>query len=805
MKNSYLAVVLNSYHLKIFKNKISLIKGVEMRIFWKISSVILFMALLIIIFFSSYIYNNIKNDIIDEFNSSSTKQINQLDKFIDFFLNELKNDIEMACKDSIMKKIDQSINTMLDDSLPASSIPEYNSEIDKEILEIFKNYHDSHPSVTMISLGTEYGGYIEYPIYALGRNYDPRIRPWYLRGVENAGKVVITSPYLTLFSKLPQISAVLTTSDNSGNVSGVLSIDVTLDVITQLVEQNLTYKKGELLVIDKNGKIIASSVDKKRLFKNISTVNTLFSEYKQFGEYETIESDNHTYHLISKKSDKTDFYYMIISSNSEILEDLNKRTTHVVRLAFLVLVPLFILVFLLCRNLSRPLEKLSGYMLNFASGDLNIRSDVKGSKEINLINKNFNLMADMLQKNIIEINQYNEELQCLNEELEKNNVELNNSYEKINEHTYEMEELISITSRICISAFNRDHSFLKDLLETLMSFIKKVDYGSISIIEGEEWKFIWSVGHDIDGLKELKLQKEYLIFKENGTQIVDTMEFNSKNIPNEIFDKLCKYSRPIKSSIVSNLSFNNKLIGSISLDIAKDSSKEFTDNELRMVNAFSNIASAFLTMQNYMKAHGKFQSDLLTALIGLLEIHDPYTKGHSLNVANYSSLIAKEMNLEQNLISRIYWAGMVHDIGKVLIPSLILTKPSQLTDEEYDMIKKHPEWGARVLKSFDALKDISLYIRHHHERWNGTGYPDELSGTEIPLASRIICIADTFDAMTSDRPYRAKLNKEEAYNEILKNSGTQFDTNIVKAFQRVFKKLNDENSFVFNHMDGGEE
>ena len=338
-----------------------------------------------------------------------------------------------------------------------------------------------------------------------------------------------------------------------------------------------------------------------------------------------------------------------------------------------------------------------------------------------------------------------------------------------------------------------------------MSFIKKVDYGSISIIEGEEWKFIWSVGHDIDGLKELKLQKEYLIFKENGTQIVDTMEFNSKNIPNEIFDKLCKYSRPIKSSIVSNLSFNNKLIGSISLDIAKDSSKEFTDNELRMVNAFSNIASAFLTMQNYMKAHGKFQSDLLTALIGLLEIHDPYTKGHSLNVANYSSLIAKEMNLEQNLISRIYWAGMVHDIGKVLIPSLILTKPSQLTDEEYDMIKKHPEWGARVLKSFDALKDISLYIRHHHERWNGTGYPDELSGTEIPLASRIICIADTFDAMTSDRPYRAKLNKEEAYNEILKNSGTQFDTNIVKAFQRVFKKLNDENSFVFNHMDGGEE
>ncbi len=758
-----------------------------MRIFWKISLIVLFLSLLLIIFFSLYIYDNTKKDFINDFKSSSVNQISQLDKFIDFFLENIKNDLNMLSTFPVLKKIDQTINSMIDENLPEKSIPEYDSEIGREILEIFKSYYHSHPSVTMVSLGTEYGGYIEYPFVELGRNYDPRNRPWYLSALNQNGEVVMTPPYITLFSQLPQIAAVTTVESENGDVLGVVSIDVTLESLTQLVEKTLTYRKGEFFMVDENGKIFASSEAKNILFENISSVNPLLKQYKNFNQYEVLRHNGHDYHVVTSKAEQANFYYIIASSDFEILSEMNERAWYVIGVALFVFIPLFLLIFLLSKNISKPLEHLSGCMREFASGNYGMRSAAKGSREIVYINDNFNSMADSLEKNIHEINHYNEELQCLNEELEKNNAELNSSYDKINEYTYRMEELISITSRICISAINRDHNFLKDLLEILMTFIGKADYGSISVIENMEWKFVWSIGHDIEGLKELNLLKDYLVFKDDGTQIVDTMEFNSNNIPKEIYEKLTEYTRPIKSSIVSNLIFNDRLIGSISLDIAKNSDKEFTQNELRMVSAFSNIASAFITMQTYMIEHGRFQKDLLSALIGLLEIHDPYTKGHSLNVANYSVLIAREMKLEQKLISRIYWAGMVHDIGKILIPSSILTKPSRLTEDEYEMIKNHPIWGARVLESFEALKDISSYVMHHHEKWDGSGYPAKISGNEIPLVSRIICVADSFDAMISDRPYRKKLSAREAFSEILKNSGTQFDCDIVKAFTEVFK------------------
>jgi PAS domain S-box-containing protein len=179
---------------------------------------------------------------------------------------------------------------------------------------------------------------------------------------------------------------------------------------------------------------------------------------------------------------------------------------------------------------------------------------------------------------------------------------------------------------------------------------------------------------------------------------------------------------------------------------------------------------------------GKFQKDLLLSIIQILELYDMYTKGHSENVARYSALIAEKVNPDPVWIQQVYWAGLVHDIGKLLVPTQVLNKPTRLTDEEYELVKMHPVWGAKVLMTSERLLEIGQFVLHHHERFDGNGYPDKLSGDTIPIASRIIAVADAYDAMVSERSYRTPFPKEEAIQELLKNKGTQFDPRIIDVF-----------------------
>jgi len=143
-------------------------------------------------------------------------------------------------------------------------------------------------------------------------------------------------------------------------------------------------------------------------------------------------------------------------------------------------------------------------------------------------------------------------------------------------------------------------------------------------------------------------------------------------------------------------------------------------------------------------------------------------------------MIAEELRIDATDFKRVYWAGLVHDIGKILVPSDILKKKSALTKEEYTVIQKHPQWGAEVLHSSEKLKEIAEYVLFHHERWDGTGYPIGLSGEEIPYISRIISIADALDAMTSDRPYRKGMGVTIAFQELERGAGSQFDPDLVR-------------------------
>jgi HD-GYP domain-containing protein (c-di-GMP phosphodiesterase class II) len=170
-----------------------------------------------------------------------------------------------------------------------------------------------------------------------------------------------------------------------------------------------------------------------------------------------------------------------------------------------------------------------------------------------------------------------------------------------------------------------------------------------------------------------------------------------------------------------------------------------------------------------------------------IEAKDYYTRGHSDGVTRYAVEIAQEMGLPEKEIEIIKHAGILHDLGKLGIDNAILRKPGKLTDEEYNLVKKHPELGENMLMPLKFLKDEKSIVRHHHERFDGTGYPDGIKGKAIPLGARIIAVADTFDAITSDRPYRPIYPMNKAVEEIRECSGTQFDPSVVEAFLQLIK------------------
>lgn len=172
-----------------------------------------------------------------------------------------------------------------------------------------------------------------------------------------------------------------------------------------------------------------------------------------------------------------------------------------------------------------------------------------------------------------------------------------------------------------------------------------------------------------------------------------------------------------------------------------------------------------------------------------LDAKDQYTHGHSLRVTLYSLVLAKEMNLSDSTLEEIETAGLLHDIGKVGIPQSILCKPGKLTEEEFEIMKTHPEQGEKIVKKIKKLSIISDWLKTHHERWDGKGYPLGLSGEDIPISARIIALADTYDAMTSTRSYRNALSHEEAIAEIARCSGTQFDPKFAELFIQIQDKI----------------
>lgn len=251
---------------------------------------------------------------------------------------------------------------------------------------------------------------------------------------------------------------------------------------------------------------------------------------------------------------------------------------------------------------------------------------------------------------------------------------------------------------------------------------------------------------------------------------------------------------------------DNNLIGAIHsvLDVTDQKENEKNSNELIDIYASSinelkaketgaqKGRDAFLNMLEDISESYKELEDLFLKLIlvmvNALDAKSPWTKGHSERVSIYAEQIAREMLIDEDEIKDIKLAGLLHDVGKIGTYDYLLDKPGKLTKEEFDIVKKHPEQGADILKEIKQLRDIIPFIKYHHEKLDGNGYPHKLKGNKIPLGARILHVADSFDSMTSDRPYRPAPGIKYALSELEKYKGMQFDLQVVEAFLSVLEK-----------------
>jgi HD-GYP domain-containing protein (c-di-GMP phosphodiesterase class II) len=218
----------------------------------------------------------------------------------------------------------------------------------------------------------------------------------------------------------------------------------------------------------------------------------------------------------------------------------------------------------------------------------------------------------------------------------------------------------------------------------------------------------------------------------------------------------------------------------------------FRQNELRLLTSMAEQVAAVIANTDLYRDLERFIVNMVKSLVHAIEAKDVYTRGHSERVSEYSMRIAEVLSLDKKDRDNLQWASILHDIGKIAISEQVLNKPGRLTDREYHHIQDHSRHGFNILSPLEQLSESLPAILHHHERFDGGGYPDGLKGEEIPLLARIIAVADTYDAMTSDRAYRPAKLQEEALEILEEVAGTQLDPRLAELFVEMIRQELDE-------------
>lgn len=641
----------------------------------------------------------------------------------------------------------------------------------------------------------------------------------------------------TMIETMIEKSSVVLTESVVANIESSMKSGHTTAINTILHDAKVHENIKELRIIDKTGLIIHSA-DTNDIGKELTEE-----------EREKIFNSKRNHFYFTNTKNNLDSYTRIINSpecnichdskepfiaivETEIsLDDLGnyirieKRNT-ILSSAIMIMLIVAVIFAFLTAYVDRPIRSLIAAMREIELGNFNVVSSVQSSNEMSTLSIHFNAMTtrlkDLMNSKVVNEREltraeeklaHHHETQLLNERLEEQLAEIENLNVSLEERIEEVEQA-SFTIADLAGELEQKNSNLEHAIDRL-STIYKIGLAINSTI-------------DIDRLFNLIVQKTtstleaqigYIILydKEQQTLNVTNLIGNGKLLAPQRaikmkdtgvsawvinnrqplliadinqapqFDRFSELGYERKTLICAPLMVMDDIIGTISV-VNKTNDGQFYSSELEMLTTIA--AQAAIAIKNATLYDEQQQTYLNTiqALVTAIEASDSYTKGHSERVTRYSVEIGRSFDLPADRLQILERAAILHDIGKIGIDLSLLNKEGKLSAHDITELQLHPVIGMKILEPIEFLKDVRTCIGQHHERYDGMGYPNHIKKDDQLLESRILCVADAFDAMTSDRPYRKALTLDVAITELLENSGTQFDPAVVDIFVAILEE-----------------
>lgn len=365
-------------------------------------------------------------------------------------------------------------------------------------------------------------------------------------------------------------------------------------------------------------------------------------------------------------------------------------------------------------------------------------------------------------------------------QLKKKAYQLEETNETMKKMFLSTKDIMKHIGDVSVTNQKLSNEFFVTMFEMAKDVFMKFDKASLFVRSSKQVVCIKSFGYDEAILTEMNIDPVKYNLNYNKPVLIVDKEYIYPN-DEKIKETLKTLYPEIKESIRMIIYFDGKPVAGMAFDITMDNPDTFNDNDLKSFQEFYELINSYYKMLVVHNANQAYRDDVTIGFVRALGMFDSYTGNHSQEVAFLALEIATRMKLPQEQINRIYWSSIVHDIGKIGVPPEIIRKDGKLTNDEYEEVKMHSMHGFNVLNSINGLKDVALRVKHHHERWDGLGYPDGLVGNEIPLCSQILTVCDAVSAMSMDRVYSNSKSIKEMLDELIKEKGKQFSPKVAEV------------------------
>jgi response regulator RpfG family c-di-GMP phosphodiesterase/HAMP domain-containing protein len=529
----------------------------------------------------------------------------------------------------------------------------------------------------------------------------------------------------------------------------IFTAEINESYILRGVAETACPPMAEMCVLDHSGKMLFSSQSD---FDSLPANNLSGMVHSPAGGFDWKHEDKEYFAVFWSLFTKHEFFtpkWIIVmrEPRDEVLAPRNDFRNNFISILILTFLVVLLLSFRQIKRNLIPLQKLQEGTHGIARHDLKTRVSVKSGDEFEELADAFNAMAGRLEKQFDAMGTMNEIDRSVLSAL---------STEKI---------VVAVLARLgelfpcdCagLALFPRSDDSHGEMYINTECSAKNIRMESIQLIPGE--------------MQALEANPEMLVLSLAGK-------------PPAYLASLSEYG--MKSFLVLPVIVNNKLSGFMALGY-RNPSAQADEDRIHARQIADQIAVA-LSSARLIEDLEELSWGTLYALARTIDAKSPWTAGHSERVTSLSLQIGTIMKLSQKELDNLHRAGLLHDIGKLGVPVEILDKPSRLTEEEFALMRKHPEFGARILEPITAYRAVLPLVLYHHENYDGSGYPEGLSGERIPMGARIFALADVYDALASDRPYRHAMEEWEVLDYIKSGSGTEFDPKVTEAFLEVIK------------------